>query len=250
MRASTEIDWEWAVRTDGLLSDAQRRKLSLDMERVVTGLVAGRPRTAGAQRGTGRLDFADLRLPDSSLARAAETEAREQLSSHVLGHSYRTYFFGRVLADLAGVRYDDELCYVSCLLHDLQLEHPTPGRCFAVAGAHRAIEFVTSAGATPEVAQAIGAAIAAHITPGTDADLGNAGGFIAAGASADVAGARLSKFDPAWVAELLERHPRHEFKRHMIAALTAEAAAVPHGRTSWLIGRGALPKIEASPFAE
>ncbi|MFE9579315.1 phosphohydrolase [Nocardia sp. NPDC006044] len=246
------MDGDWATRTRGALSGRQRRGLMVTVTRSLPALLADRARLAAGRRGAGRLEFAGLRLPDSALARAAETEARESLSIHVRAHSYRTYFFGRVLADLDGARYDDELVYVSCLLHDLQLEHPTPGSCFAVTGAERAARFVADAGATPEQARTIGTAITTHITPGNgNDDLSIPGRFIYAGASADVIGARISELDPAWVTELLQLHPRHNFSKHMINALTTEAKAMPQGRTRWLnTHTGLLHLIRLAPFPE
>lgn len=251
MTTTTGIDWDWATRTGGALSSRQRRQLMATVTRALPALLADRARLIAGRSGTGRLDFAGLRLPDSSLARAAEAEAHEALSPHVLCHSYRTYYFGRVLADLDGAPYDDELVYVSCLLHDLHLEHPTPGSCFAVTGAQRAVDFVATAGATPAQIQAIGAAIATHITPGNGKNLSDPGRFIYAGASVDVIGSRISELDSTWVEELLQRHPRHNFSKHMIAALTNEAKAMPQGRTRWLNTRtGLLHLIRYAPFSE
>ena len=55
-------------------------------------------------------------------------------------------------------------------------------------------------------------------------------GYVLAGSMADTVGRRLEEFDPAWVTELLDRHPKHGFKRKVIAALHAESKAVPNGR--------------------
>ncbi|WSG57860.1 phosphohydrolase [Nocardia sp. NBC_01730] len=250
MAAPTSIDWEWATRTGGALSKEQRRRLAVETARTLPAVVPNRVRLALGRRGRGKLEFAGLRLPDSALSVAAETEARESLSPHVLEHSLRTYYFGRVLADLDGAAYDNELVYVSCLLHDLQLEHPTPQRCFAVHGGERAVALALGAGAPRERADAIGAAIAAHITPGVADNLSDPGGFVSAGASVDVLGARLAELDKDWVAELLRRHPRHDFKRHVIAAFEAEAKAVPEGRVRWLNKAGFLHMIQMAPFTE
>jgi hypothetical protein len=242
------MDWEWARRSGGVLSGSQRRQLTAKLVAGVPRLVAGQAAFALGRRGSGRVDFA--RLPDSKLAKAAEAEARECLSIHVLEHSYRSYFFGRALAEFDGTRYDDELAYISCLLHDLQLEHPTPGRCFAVTGAERAEEFVIGAGATPEQAQTIAAAIAAHLTVGV-ADRVDDLGFVAAGAGVDVFGARMSDLDPTWVTDLLHRHPRHNLKQHLTTAITNEAAAVPDGRTQWLIATAGFRQlIRRAPFPQ
>ncbi|WP_433196619.1 HD domain-containing protein [Nocardia sp. CA-107356] len=248
--APTGIDWEWATRTGGILSGGQHRQLAVELARMVPSVGGTQLKRVLGRSGTGRLEFAGLRVPDSKLAKSAETEARESLSIHMLEHSYRTYFFGRVLAEIDGVRYDDELVYVACLLHDLQLESPTPGRCFAVAGGERAAAFAVREGAEPERAQAIGAAIAAHITPGVANDLSDPGGFVSAGASVDVIGARFPELDPDWVAQLLQRHPRHEAKRHLIAAFKAEADAVPKGRAALLNSVGFLQLVRMAPYSE
>ncbi|MGW4364664.1 HD domain-containing protein [Nocardia takedensis] len=241
--------WDWATRTGGTLSAGQRWRLRGALTREIPALLATRAAWA-AKRGRGRLEFDGLRVPDSGLARVAEEKAREALSAAMLEHSYRTYFFGRVLAELEGARYDDELVYVACLLHDLNLENPTAGRCFAVVGGERAAAFALDNGAPAERATAIGAAIAAHVTPGVAGDLTDPGGFVSAGAAVDVVGARLGELDRAWVADLLTRHPRHELKRHLVAAFRAEAAAVPAGRVALMLTAGFNLTVRLAPFPE
>lgn len=245
------LDWEWATRTGGNLTAAQRRALTFGLlRRTAPSLVLGRIRHGLGRRGAGRLDLAELRLPDTALARAAEVEAREQLSDYLLAHSYRTYFFARALAELDKVDFDDEIGYVASLLHDLKLETPTPGRCFAVVGGESANEFALRHGAPAERAESIGAAIAAHINPDAAANLSDPGGFVSAGASVDVLGRRLSDLDAAFVGDLLARHPRHHLKQNLIDCFEAEAAAVPDGRIHWLKGTGFLQLIKLAPFAE
>lgn len=251
MSAPLGVDWDWATRTGGALSSRQRRQLLTPLLRVALRYPVGRLRVALGRRGSGRLDLDGLRWPDSQLARDAEAEARELLSAHVLGHSYRSYLFGLVLAAVDGVQVDEELAYVSCLLHDAQLERPTPGRCFAVVGGERAERFALDRGVEPARAAAIGAAIAGHITPGAADDLSDPAGFVSAGAFVDVAGVRLEETDPDWIADVLARHPRLEFKRHVRAAWAAEGKAMPAGRARWLTLYGAFPLlIRAAPFDE
>jgi len=149
MGAPAGIDWEWAKATGGSLTAEQRRALLKPLARTVVGYVAGRLRLAVGLRGKGRLDIDALRWPDSTLAKEAEAQAREVLSVDLLAHSYRTYLFGLVLAQLDGVRVDEEVCYVASLRHDLQLGDPTPGRCFAVAGGERAERFALDQGTEP-----------------------------------------------------------------------------------------------------
>ncbi|WP_078312820.1 MULTISPECIES: HD domain-containing protein [unclassified Mycobacterium] len=246
-----ELDWQWATRTGGEVSAAQRRALLGRLFRALPAMVSDTVKTRMGRRGQGRVEFGSIAVPDSALARAAEQEARDSVTPHVLEHSYRTYFFGKALAAFDGVRVDDELVYIASLLHDLQLEHPTPGRCFAVVGGERAAQFLRDQGASEDRAQAVGAAIAAHITLGASENLTDPGGFVSAGAGTDVFGLRLSDLDAGWVDELLRRHPRLEFKRHMLKAWAAEGTAVPNGRAAWLTRYAAFPLlVKAAPFAE
>jgi hypothetical protein len=251
MSAPSGIDYDWAMATGGALSARQRRQLLAPLLRVIVGDPARRARMALGRRGDGALDLDALRWPDSRLARDAEQEAHDVLSPHVLEHSYRTYLFGLTLAAIDGKRVDEELGYVSSLLHDLQLEHPTPGRCFAVVGGERAERFALDHGADPQRAATIGAAIAGHITPGASDDVSDPAGFVSGGAFVDVAGVRLEQMDPAFVAQLLERHPRLEFKRHLLKAWADERKAVPKGRAQWLTRYAAFPLlVRMAPFEE
>jgi hypothetical protein len=248
---TTELDWHWSTRSGGALTPAQRRALLKPLIRALPAVVGDAIRTRRGRRGQGRLDFGSIRLPDSALARAAEQEAREVLSPHVLEHSYRTYFFGKALAGIDGVTVDDELVYVASLLHDLNLERPTPGRCFAVAGGERAAQFVSAHGGADERAQAVGAAIAAHITIGVSENLADPGGFVSAGAGTDVFGLRMSELSAQWVDDLLSRHPRLDFKRHLLRAWAAESAAVPDGRAAWMTRYAAFPVlVRLAPYSE
>lgn len=249
--ATVELDWHWATRTGGAVSTAQRRALLGRLIRALPGMVSDAVKTRVGRRGLGRVEFGSIVVPDSTLARAVEQEARDCVTPHVLEHSYRTYFFGKALAELDDIQVDDELVYVASLLHDLQLEHPTPGRCFAVVGGERAARFVMTQGAPADRAEAVGAAIAAHITLGASDNLADPGGFVSAGAGTDVFGLRLSDLDAEWVQELLHRHPRLDFKRHMRRAWAAESAAVPNGRAAWLTRYAAFPMlVKAAPFGE
>lgn len=245
------FDYAWAKTTGGTLTAAERRELLGPLMRVAVGHTIGRLRVALGWRGNGAVDMDHLAWPDSALAREAEERARDELSPHVLQHSYRTYLFGLALAGIDGKTVDNELVYVASLLHDLNLEHPTPGRCFAVVGAERAEAFALEHGTSPERAESIAAAIAGHITMGVADDLGDPAGFVSAGAFVDVAGARMHELRPEWVEELLRRLPRLNFRKHVLEAFKAEAAAVPQGRISWCLRyAGFVALVRLAPFAE
>ncbi|HEY2834389.1 MAG TPA: hypothetical protein VGJ14_18350 [Sporichthyaceae bacterium] len=251
MSAPAGIDYDWAVRTGGNLTKGQGRALARPLLRSIARYPGLRLRLATGRRGNGGIDLDTLAIPDSRLAKDAEAEAQEVLSASVREHSYRTFLFGMSLAAVDGVAVDVELAYVSSLLHDLHLEHPTPGRCFAVVGGQRAERFALDRDVQPARAARIGAEVAGHITAGAMEDLGSPGGFVSAGAFVDVSGGRIDELDPAWVDAVLVRHPRLEFKRVARAAWAAECKAVPNGRANWLRVWATFPLlVRMSPFDE
>jgi hypothetical protein len=245
------LDHDWAVRTGGQLTGAQGRAMVGLLLRTVAAYPGLRLRLATGRRGQGGVDLDTLRIPDSRLAKDAEAEAREVLSPHVREHSYRTFLFGMALAALDGAEVDVEVAYVASLLHDLNLEHPTPDRCFAVVGAERAERFALDRDVDPARARRIAAEISGHITLGAADDLASPGGFVSAGALLDVAGPRMDDLRPDYVEAVLRRHPRLGFKRHLVACWTAEGRAVPRGRARWMTRYASFPMlVRLAPFAE
>ena len=86
----------------------------------------------------------------------------------LVGHSYRTWLFGRALAAVDGRELDIELFYCGSLLHDHGIARPTAGRDFTLASAERALPCATTAGVNDDRAQALADAICVHTTPGVD----------------------------------------------------------------------------------
>jgi hypothetical protein len=245
------LDWDWGQRTGGNLTPRERRHLIRTILRDVPGGLVGIVRYRLGKRGSARADLVELPAPDSTLARRAEEFVEAALSPYVLAHSQRTYFLGKALAAADGTTVDDELSYLAALMHDINLEHPTPDRCFAVTGGERARELLIQWGADPAVAEAVAAATCGHATAGVDHDLADPAGLVHAGSMADCVGLRLDKIDPSWLAELQQRYPRHRFKQRLVPTLRAEAAAVPRGRIHLANRWAAFPLlIRTAPYPE
>src|ERR1700731_2569585 len=87
--------------------------------------------------------FEQLDLPGTSLARDAYTYTAQAAAAFVRNHSVRSYVFARAHAQNQGLRqgsdYDDELLFVSCILHDIGLSEQGNGdQRFEVDGADTA----------------------------------------------------------------------------------------------------------------
>jgi hypothetical protein len=73
--------------------------------------------------------FARLSLPDTDVARKAYTFAQRATPAFIVDHGIRSYIFARAAHRglRPGTDYDDELVFVSCILHDIGLSEPGNG---------------------------------------------------------------------------------------------------------------------------
>ncbi|WP_280494491.1 HD domain-containing protein [Nocardia asiatica] len=245
------FDWNWAVTSGGNLNRRQMNQLLGLLLFTMPGLLSGRIASFfGARTATTRLDLAALQPPDTAMALAAAREARGVLSASMLNHSYRVWAFGKTLAHARRAPLDDELFYTAAMLHDIELENPQSSRCFAVRGAEHAAQLLGELDVPADRVTLIRDGIAGHMTLGADSDLSDLAGVLAAGAGVDLFGNRIQELDPQWVAEIITRHPRLDFKRLVTAAVAREAEAVPDGRTALLRRFGFDLMVNSSPFAE
>jgi len=198
--------------------------------------------------GAGAVDLSTFEAPDSSFAREAEQACTEQPAA-IVGHSYRTWLFGRALAAVDRRELDVELFYCGALLHDFGIAQPTPGRDFTLASAERTLTCAADADVADDRAEVLADAICVHVTPGVAPERDGAlGCYLQWGAMVDGAGLRLWDVAPANVEEILRRYPRPDFKRQLVAMMRAEAAAVPKGRFAVLVRCGVPQAVRMAPF--
>lgn len=226
----------WAARTGGTLNRRERLALLSPLVATTARYFAGRVRLLTGQRRTAplHLDPATFKLPDSTLAHHAETACQELLSPALVNHSYRTFLFGLALAELDGVQPDVEHLYVTSLLHDITLEAPEPGHCFAVRGGASTAGLARTAGTDPATADRLAEAVTRHLTPGVGYADDLLAALIAGGALLDLIGLRLWDVPAAMVAQVIARYPRGAMKQALVQAWREEARAVPGGRAAWI----------------
>jgi hypothetical protein len=193
----------------------------------------------------------DLVPPDSMLCQEATALVRNVSPTFLLHHGVRAFVFGSALGRADGRRYDRELLYLSCVMHDLGLTSAyDTGAAFEVDGARAAHTFLVEQGVDAERAALVHEAIALHARIDEGARGSAEGALTQLGAGADVMGLRVDDFAPGAVERVIEAWPREAFKAHFAPLLADQAHKKPHCNIAGHVGMGLLRRIERAPFAE
>ena len=192
-----------------------------------------------------------LRAPDSALTRAATQAATRVLPPVLLGHSHRTYTFGRALGELEGIDVDTELLYAAALLHDTGLVLAAGTDDFTLSSARVAWDVAEQVGLSTAATETLQTAITMHHNPRVTLDAGPVAYLLSAGAGVDVVGIRSWDLPTSVLERAVTDHPRDGFKKHFARAWADEAARVPEGRARLLRRYGAFTTaIRLAPFDE
>lgn len=173
----------------------------------------------------------DLEFPQTPLAAVADELARVAEPEFMYNHSVRSYLFARIAAAArglaAGEGYDDELLFLSCILHDVGLTTPADrGRRFEVDGAEAAVDLLRAHGLESARAQLVWDAIALHTSAGIAEHRGNevaltrAGILIDFGADADLVPGEFAR-------RVHDRYPRLDLARCLTDAIVGQAKDHP-----------------------
>ena len=238
---------EWLERTNGSLTKTERRRMVRAILRGQASGIAGRVALLARRRPKGSMTVPSP--PDSRLARDAEEAAAEQPAA-IVGHSYRTWAFGRALATVDGETVDEELFYVASLLHDAGLVEAVTGEDFTLRSGRVAAPIVETHRPHAAVRQ-VQDAISAHCTPGaTVSSDGPEAFYVQSGATLDLGGLRLNHLTADLVDSVLAQHSREGVVAAISALVTAEAAAVPDGRFAVLKKTGFLQAVRLAPLPQ
>ena len=193
-----------------------------------------------------RLDLAAVRLPDSAAARAAE-ELADAFPPFMWHHSHRSYLWALALAGADRLRPDEELLYVSCLMHDagmFGIGRREPDECFTLAGADAAGGCAERGGWDSERSERLMEAITLHINPVVGVDDGVEANLLTRGSTLDGIALRGAWWiHPDTKRAVLDRHPRHGLRDELPALLRAHGRECPAGRIALYNRYGALPLL-------
>ena len=181
----------------------------------------------------------DLELPRTELTTAADVWVREIEPPYLVNHSVRAYVFGRELGKARDLRpgedYDDELLYLSCLLHDVGLTEPgNQDQRFEVDGADLAVEFLLAHGLSQDRAEIVWDAIALHTSRGIANRKRPEIALMQAGTGVDVMGGP-DDLPPRHAERTLAMLPRLRVQTEIREAITAQAAAKPSKAPSYTL---------------
>lgn len=171
-----------------------------------------------------KLNFNDLKIPDSKLALLAIEEANDIYNPILLKHCYRTFFWSAGIAISEGIKTDNELLFISSILHDVGLtdkhNHVCSKQCFANFGGDFTKNFVLKHGATKNKADLIKRAIDMHLYPNVDKKkFGNESYLLSKGATMDVIGAHHIQLPNKFIKTTHENYPRINFKEDIIRTI-------------------------------
>jgi hypothetical protein len=189
-------------------------------------------------------------FPETPAAAAALSVATRFYSPALLNHCVRSYLWGVMYGTAHEIVFDDELYYVSALLHDIGLteafdSHRLP---FEDAGGRLAWVFGVAAGWPAKRAARVEEIIVLHmredVSPAADPE----SHLLQVATSWEVVGRRPEEFPPEARAEMLSRHPRLEFGPEFLACFEDQARRKPDSAAAASVGNNAAARIAANPL--
>lgn len=223
----------WAKETGGRLHPSQRDAVHREMLKAQARCLADFSRPA--REAIAGMDLDAVRIPDSALAKAAESYVSALSSGALMNHLYRTYYWGTLLAqsDKARIK-DEELFYVAALLHDLGFAKRH--RCtdsnvvdFSVDGGFAAYDFLVAQGVTKQRAEAAAEAIILHMQI-VDEDFGAMAKYLQQGAWTDLSGLRASEIPAQLARDVIEKRPALDIRKEFGAFVVEEITTRPDTR--------------------
>src|SRR6266567_44328 len=218
----------------------ERRKFVQTLTAALIGLI-GPARTTppqNMQRKTERANkpttqrpktVAGIALVDSKMARLATELARDTSPEYLFNHAARTFLFGALIGNANKLKFDSEILYLACILHDLGLTERFAGPLpFEIQGAQAARAFLTKNGLPNDQADMVWDSIAMHplaIASFKQPEIA----LVSAGAGADVVGSDLEKIPENAKAAVAHAFPRLDFKHAFVKTCAGVVRRFPRG---------------------
>jgi hypothetical protein len=173
-----------------------------------------------------------MELPDSDIACAAKQFVFDVSPAFVANHSLRSYLFAREVAAAKGLKrdvdYDDELVFLSCILHDLGATEAANGdQRFEVDGADAAARFLRDHGVQEARVTTVWQAIALHTSIGLAHKFGAEQAVTQMGISTDIVGTDSDLLPQGFADRVHSSLPRYDLGYALAEVIARQVEANP-----------------------
>ena len=189
-------------------------------------------------------------FPQTPAATAALSVASRFYSPALLNHCVRSYLWGASYGAAHGIAFDDELYYVSAMLHDIGLTDPFDSHtiAFEEAGGDLAWVFGVATGWSADRAARAEEIIVLHMRDDVPATLDPESHLLQVATSWDVVGRRAEEFPPETRKEILASYPRIGFGAEFVACFEDQARRKPGSAAAASIANNGAQRIAANPL--
>ena len=164
---------------------------------------------------------AGVKIPDSTMAKAATELVRDTETDLLFHHSSRVFLFGALTGERKQLKYDSELLYIGAMFHDMGImdQYASDTERFEVDGANTARDFLSAYDISERDVDDVWDSIALHTTPGIPQHKRPTVALVTAGVEMDVLGIAYDSFTETQRQEVCTCHPRGlKFKHGILSS--------------------------------
>jgi hypothetical protein len=191
-----------------------------------------------------------VNFPQTPAATAALSVATRFYSPALLNHCVRSYLWGSMYASAHGIAFDDELLYVSAMLHDIGLTDAFDSHrvAFEEAGGHLAWVFGVAANWPADRAARAEDIIVLHMRADVAPTADPESHILQVATSWEIVGRRPEEFPTEARAEILARYPRPGFGSEFLACFQDQGTRKPGSAAAGSIAKDLAGLIKANPL--
>ena len=191
-----------------------------------------------------------IRFPQTATATAALSVATRFCTPPLLNHCVRSYLWGAMYASRHGITFDDELLYVSAMLHDIGLTDVFDSHrvAFEEAGGHLAWVFGAAAGWDADRAARATEIIVRHMRGDVSSTADPESHILQVATSWEIVGRRPEEFPAEARTEMLALYPWRGFGSDFLACFQDQATRKPGSAAAGAIADNLAELIGANPL--
>jgi len=188
--------------------------------------------------------------PDTSAARAALQVAEAYHSPALLNHCRRSYLWAAEYGRARGIGHDQELLFVSAMLHDIGLVPVFDSATVPFEEAGGAVAWVFGAGAgwDTDRCRRTAEVIVAHMADTVDVSADPEGHLLELATGLDISGRNPADWSAGFRAEVLDRFPRLGLIEEFVGCFEGQARRKPSSPAGRIVGGGFADRARANPL--